>query len=110
MGKPDALFQRADHGTGSNNNSNVVLLPSKLFAIRAVEGLEFVGPERDVLRDIHKESKQLDQAGNKEPIVKAVCELRKSSSCSLYSAEWLERDGLLYYHGCIYVPPTSDLQ
>ena len=57
MGKPDALSRKADHGTGSDDNSNVVLLPSKLFAICAVEGLEFVRPERDVLRDIHKGSK-----------------------------------------------------
>jgi len=31
------------------------------------------------------------------------------STRSLRSAEWLERDGLLYYRGCIYVPNTSDL-
>ena len=72
---PDVLYRRADHGTGSDNNSNIVLLPSKLFTICAVEGLEFVGPKRDVLRDICKGSKQLDQAGNEEPVVKAVHEL-----------------------------------
>jgi len=110
MGKPDALSQRADYGTGSDDNSNIVLLPLKLFAICAIEGLEFVGPERDVLRDIRKGSKQLDQASNKEPMAKAVHELQKLSSRSLHSAEWSERDGLLYYHSRIYVPPTSDLQ
>src|SRR6266545_4719045 len=110
MGKPDALFQRADHGTGSNDNSNVVLLPSKLFTIHAVKGLEFIGPERDVLRDIHKGSKWLDQASDEEPMAKVVCELRKSSLHSLHSAEWLECDGLLSYCGCIYVPTISNLQ
>ncbi len=110
MGKPDALSQRANHGTGSDDNSNVVLLPSKLFTICAVEGLEFVRPERDVLRDIHKGSKWLDQAGDEEPVAKAVCELRKSSSRSLHSAEWSECDGLLYYCSRIYVPLTSDLR
>ena len=75
MGKPDALSRRANHGTGSDDNSNVVLLPLKLFAIRAVEGLEFIRPKRDVLRDIHKGSKQLDQAGNEEPMAKVVCKL-----------------------------------
>ncbi len=104
MGKPDALSQRANHGTGSNDNSNIVLLPSKLFAICAVEGLEFIRPKRDILRDIHKGSKRLDQAGDKEPVVKAVHNLRKLSSCSLHSAEWLEHDSLLYYHGHIYIP------
>ncbi len=75
MGKPDALSRRADHGTGSEDNSNVVLLPSKLFAIRALEGLEFVGPEKDILRDICKGSKQLDQDSDKEPVAKVVCKL-----------------------------------
>ena len=109
MGKPDVLSQRANHGTGSDDNSNVVLLPSKLFAICAVEGLEFIRPERNVLRDIYKGSKQLDQAGNEESMVKAVHKLQKLSSHSLHSAEWSERDGLLYYHGHIYVPLTSNL-
>ena len=75
MGKPDALSRKANHGTGSDDNSNVVLLFSKLFTIHAVEGLEFVGPERDALRDIHKGSKWLDQAGNEEPMAKVVCKL-----------------------------------
>ena len=103
MGKPDVLSQRADHGTGSDDNSNVVLLSSKLFTICAVEGLEFIGPERDVLRDIRKGSRWLDQASDKEPVVKAVHELQKSSSHSLHSAEWSEHDGLLYYCSHIYV-------
>ncbi len=41
----------------------------------AIEGLEFVGPERDVLRDICKGSKWLDQASNEESVAKAVCKL-----------------------------------
>src|SRR6266571_4677086 len=53
MGKPDALSRRADHGTGADNNLNIVLLPLKLFAVRALEGLEFARLERDILRDIH---------------------------------------------------------
>ena len=52
MGKPDALSCRADHGTGADDNSDVVLLAPKLFAVRALEALEFVGPECDIMRDI----------------------------------------------------------
>ena len=37
MDKPDALSRRADHGTGTNDNSNIVLLPPKLFRVRALE-------------------------------------------------------------------------
>jgi hypothetical protein len=106
MGKPDALSRRADHGTGDGDNSNMVLLPPKLFAVRALEGLKFTGPEQSILRDICQRVKHLEE----EPIAKAIQELRKSSTRSLWSAEWSERDGLLYYRGCIYVPPTSDLR
>jgi len=49
MGKPDALSRRSDHGTGADDNSDVVLLTPKLFAVRALEGLEFTGPEQDIL-------------------------------------------------------------
>ena len=52
MGKPDALSRRVDHGTGSDDNSNITLLTPGLFAVCALEGLEVVGEERDILRDI----------------------------------------------------------
>src|SRR6267378_198583 len=54
MGKPDALSRRADHGTGSGDNSNITLLTPGFFSIRAVEGLEAVGEEQDILKDIRK--------------------------------------------------------
>ncbi len=95
MGKPDALFRRADHGTGANDNLNLVLLPHKLFAVCAMEGLEFAGPELDILQDIRQGVRQPEE----EPVAKAVWEMRKSSAHSLRSAEWSERDGLLYYRG-----------
>ena len=49
MGKPDALSRRSDHGTGANDNSDVVLLTPKLFAVRALEGLQFTRLEQDIL-------------------------------------------------------------
>jgi hypothetical protein len=52
MGKPDALSCRAGHGTGIDDNSDIVLLPLKLFAVHALEGLQFAGPEQDIIRDI----------------------------------------------------------
>jgi len=54
MGKPDVLSRRSDHSTGANDNSDVVLLTPKLFAVRTLEGLEFTGPEQDILRDIRQ--------------------------------------------------------
>ena len=105
MGKPDALSHRSDHGTGADDNSDIVPLTLKLFAVCALEGLQFAGPEQDVLRDIRQGTKQPKE----EPVAQAAQELRKSSTHSLRSAEWSEYDGLLYYRGCIYVPDTSDL-
>jgi len=105
MGKPDVLSHRSNHSTGANNNSDVVLLTPKVFAVCALEGLEFTGLEQDILRDIRRGTKQPKE----EPVAQATQELQKSSTRSLQSVEWSERDGLLYYHGCIYIPDTSDL-
>ena len=60
----------------------------------------------DILRDIRKGSRDPEE----EPVAKAVKELRKSSTRSVRSQEWSVQDGLLYFHGRIYVPPTSDLR
>jgi len=49
MGKPDALSRRSNHGTSADGNSDLVLLTPKLFVVRALEGLQFTGPEQDIL-------------------------------------------------------------
>ena len=105
MGKPDALSRRADHGTGADDNSDVVLLAPKLFAVRALEALEFVRLEHDIMQDIRQGVKDPEE----ESVAKAARELWKSSTRSVRSAEWSESEGLLYYRGHIYVPPTSDV-
>ena len=105
MSKPDVLFCRADYGTGAGDNSDIMLLPLKLFAVCALEGLQFTGPEQDILQDIQG-SKCLEE----EPMAKAVQELWRTSTRSLQSVEWLEHNSLLYYCGCIYIPDTSGLR
>jgi hypothetical protein len=76
MGKPDTLSQRADHGTSMDDNSNIMLLTPKLFAVCTLEGLEFAGLKLDILHDIHKGVK--DPA--EELIAKAAVQLWKSST------------------------------
>ena len=49
MGKSDALSRRADHGSGTEDNSNMVLLQPDLFVVRAMEGVTLVGEERQVV-------------------------------------------------------------
>jgi len=45
MGKPDALSRRPDHGKGTSDNEDVVLLRPELIAVQALEGLHLEGPE-----------------------------------------------------------------
>jgi len=54
MGKTDALSRRSDHGTGLEDNDNMVLLTPNFFAVRALEGLEAAGEEQGILKDIRK--------------------------------------------------------
>jgi len=72
MGKPDTLSWRPDHGKGTSNNKDIVLLRLELIAVRALEGLYLEGPEQDMLRKIHQGNQKGDQ---EEPIAKAVREL-----------------------------------
>ena len=52
MGKSNALSCRSDHGSGVKDNDNMVLLTPNVFAVRALEGLQMVGEERDILKEI----------------------------------------------------------
>ena len=107
MGKPDALSQRLDHSNGASDNEDVVLLQPELIAVQALEGLHLEGPERNILREIRQGNQKGDQ---EEPVAKAARELQQTSSKMVYSAEWLEEDGVLQFRGKIYIPQNSDLQ
>jgi hypothetical protein len=45
MGKPDALFWHADHGSGCDDNCNMTLLSPELFQIHALLGMNLIGAE-----------------------------------------------------------------
>jgi len=72
MGKPDALSRRADHGNGTSDNEDVVLLRLEFLAVRAMEGVELTGVEQKILSDICKGNWNGDQ---EEPIAKVAREL-----------------------------------
>ena len=94
MGRSDALSRKSDHGSRVKDNDNMVLLTPNFFAVRALEGLQMVGEERDILKEIQCEM----ETGNKEEmVVKAIRELMKSSTKSVRSAEWLLENGILYH-------------
>ena len=105
MGKSNMLSWRSDHGLGTEDNQNLMLLTLGLFSVRALEGVQVTGEEKDILREIWQGMEDQDQ---EEVVVKAVKELKKSSTKSVKSSKWSMENGLLYYRGKIYVP-RSDL-
>ena len=52
MGKSNALSRRSDHGSVTDNNQNLTLLTPGLFSIRALEGVQVTGEEKDILKEI----------------------------------------------------------
>ena len=95
MGKPDALSRRADHGTGADDNSDVILLKPEVFSIAAItSALDLVGEEVEILKDVCFAIRQQEL---EEPVMCAVQELWKSHTCSIRSTEWDECEGLLYF-------------
>jgi len=77
IGKPDMLLQRLDHGKGTSDNKDVVLLRPELLAVRALEGVQLEGPEQDILREIRQGNQKGDQ---EELVAKAVRELQQALS------------------------------
>ena len=104
MGKSNALSRRVDHRTGMGDNQNITLLTTDLFAIQALEGLEASGEEKDLLKQIRRET---ETEIHEDPVVKAIKELKKSPAKSVISSEWLMEHGLLRYQGKVYVPKTD---
>jgi len=72
MGKLDTLSRRPDHGKGTSDNEDVVLLRLELLAIRALEGIQSEGPEKDILQEIRQGNQKSDQ---EEPVAKVAREL-----------------------------------
>jgi hypothetical protein len=102
MGKPDALSRQADHGSWQGDNNNLTLLAPELFWIHALAGARLEGDECNILREVQCSLRDNVQ---EESVVKAARELRKDKGRgTVKSAEWSESDGLLMFHGKIYVP------
>jgi hypothetical protein len=66
-----------------------------------------VGQEQDLLQLIRRETKSEELEDTVRQVVKA---LKSTSAHSIHSSEWSEVDGVLYFHGKIYVPPTADIR
>ncbi|GLB43850.1 putative chromo (CHRromatin Organisation MOdifier) domain containing protein [Lyophyllum shimeji] len=109
MGKPDALSRRADHGDGSADNADIVLLKPEFFAIRALQGLIAAGEEDKILQDIRRGNRE---GAQEDVVAKAAAALKSARSGvrSVRSAEWSEDQGILMFRGRIYVPNIPELR
>jgi hypothetical protein len=106
MGKSDALLRHPDHGSGSQDNSNIVLLNADLFAVRVMEAVAVEGEERKVLCDI---CAKVEEGCMDDSIVLMVKGLKDSKLRTVKGAEWNLHEGLVYFCDCIYVPRDEEL-
>jgi hypothetical protein len=108
MGKPDTLSRWANHGSGQGNNDNLMLLAPELFWIHALASVRFQGDERNILQEVWH---SLKDGVQEESITKVARELWKDKGrATVKSAEWSKSEGLLMFHGNIYVPNDRDLR
>src|SRR5262245_56141658 len=107
MGQPNVLSRRADHGSGHDDNKDLVLLSPDLFRVHALSGMNIIGEERDILQEIRQSLRDDEQ---EEVVAKAVKNLRQDCTRrTVRSAEWSQLDGLLMFQGKIYIPKDQDL-
>ena len=94
MGKANALSRHMDHKEGvKHDNKNVTLLKPKYFKVHALcQGHLLTEGEENILLSKIRKSRDLDKS-----VVKAVEELKKSSTKHLRSDEWSEEQGLILY-------------
>jgi hypothetical protein len=108
MGKPDTLSRWADHRSRQGDNNNLTLLAPELFWIHTLAGSRLEGNECNILREVRR---SLRDDMQEESVAKAARELRKDKGRgTVKSAEWSESDGLLMFHGRIYVPKHRELR
>ena len=106
MGKSNALLQRLDHGTGSHDNENVVLIKLKFLAVWVLEGVVIEREEKTLLRDICQGNLLEKQ---EKSITKAAQKLQYLHTKSVHTMEWSKSDGLLLYWNKVYVPDIPNL-
>jgi hypothetical protein len=72
MGKSDTLSHWADDGSSTNDNEDIILLTLDLFAIRALEELQLIREEKEMLKEIRREMKNEEK---EEAVARAAKEL-----------------------------------
>src|SRR6202453_2249395 len=100
------LSRQSDHDWGENNNENIILLKPEYFRITALSQghVLFNAEETPLLSEIRK-SKVYDKS-----VVKAIEDLKKSSTKRLCSDEWQLEQDLILVRGKVYVPKNDNLR
>ena len=83
------------------------MLKPEHFVVAALSGLAVAGDEVEIVDDIKSAIRESELD---EPAARAVKELKKGRTRSVRSAEWDQRDGLLFFRGKVYVPPSKELR
>ena len=104
--KPNVLFYRLNHGNGSYNNRNMVLMKPELLAAQVIEEMTFESEEQSLLMDIYYKNQLFYQ---EKPMARAARKLQQSSAKSIHSFEWSEVNRLLLFHGKIYLSDLCNL-
>jgi hypothetical protein len=108
MGKPDVLSRRADNRSGQGDSNKLTLLAPEIFQVHVLAGARLEGDERNILQEVWHSLRDNVQ---EESVAKAARELRKDKgSGTIKSAKWSKSNGLLMFHGKIYVPKDRDLR
>src|ERR1700677_5095486 len=104
--KVNLLSRRSDHDWGKNDNENIILLKPEYFCIAALsQGHVLINAEEAPLLSAIRKSKGYD-----ESIVKAIEDLKKSSTKRLRSDEWQLEQDLILFRGKVYVPKNDNLR
>jgi len=85
MGKSNILFQRPNHSTNPNDNSDIVLIKLKFLVVCVIEDIVVEDEEKTLLIDICYEN-QIDKQA--EPVMRAMQNLQQSSTRFIHTVEW----------------------
>ena len=98
--KVDLLSRWSDDDQGENDNENIILLKPEYFRIAALsQGHVLINAEETPLLSEIRKSKNYD-----ESVVKAIEDLKKSSTKRLRSDEWQLEQDLILFRGKVYIP------
>src|ERR1700677_3902566 len=104
--KVDLLSRRLDHDWGENDNENIILLKPEYFRIAALsQGHVLINAEETPLLSEIQKSKIYNKS-----VVKAIEDLKKSSTKRLCSNEWQLEQDLILFQGKVYIPKDNNLR